>query len=76
MIHDVNHTCISVNEQSVDSVPSAKFNLNGVKQHLEECKHSPSRSYDMSQPLLAAQAKLSFQGNKIKLGLLMGNQST
>ena len=71
VIHNENHVCISVNEQSVNSVPSARFNdINGVEQHLEECKPLPSRSDDMSQPLLAVQAKSLFKGNKNKTGFL------
>ena len=74
MVHDVDHTCKSVNEQGVHSVPTAKFtNKNHAKQHSEECKVSPSHSYDMLHPSLAAQVKLSLEGNTNKTGSFDGN---
>ena len=74
VIHDDIHTCTDVFPKKVHSVPSNEFKVkNYAKQHSVECKPSPTYSNDMSQPLLATQAKLSFSGNKNGNGFFAGD---
>ena len=64
VILDINHTHRNVHKQHTNSVSNAAHGKQShANQHLEECKPPPSCSDEMLQPLLADQAKLSFQGN-------------
>ena len=74
VIHDVIHTCTDDLVRGVHSVPNDECKVKSyAKQHSVECKPSPSCSNDMSQPLLATQAKPVLLGNKNKTGFLAGD---